>query len=119
MDDQGEGRIGNLPDWMKVCWLFCAPFALLLATRIAWEKTVWTWARGPQAVGFSLWHLHPFFAVIGLVSFWGILIWSVLALIYVAVRRKHITAVEIGMFLCAVFVMIAMMLPDTFFATAR
>jgi hypothetical protein len=116
MDDLDEAPTGNLSDWMKVWWLICAPFALLLAGRVGWEKTVWTWTRGPQIAGFSLWHLHPLFAIAGLLSFWGILVWSVLAVVFVAVRRQRIPAREIGMFLCAVFVMLAMMLPDTFFA---
>jgi hypothetical protein len=28
----------------------------LLAGRLLWEQTVWTWERGPQMVGFSLAH---------------------------------------------------------------
>src|SRR5438876_5175713 len=28
----------------------------LLAGRLIWEQTVWTWERGPQMVGFSLAH---------------------------------------------------------------
>src|SRR5271154_1266597 len=28
----------------------------LLAGRLIWEQTVWTWERGPQLVGFSLAH---------------------------------------------------------------
>ncbi len=112
-------RTGNLPDWMKVCWLFCAPFATLLAARIGWEKTVWTWTRGPQMVGFSLWHLHPLFALIGVLSFWMLLVWSVLAFVFVVVRRNRSTAAEIAMFVCAVFVVVAMTLPDAFFASGR
>lgn len=30
-----------------------------LAGRLIWEQTVWTWARGPQMVGFSLIHTYP------------------------------------------------------------
>jgi hypothetical protein len=44
----------------------------LLAGRLIWEQTVWTWERGPQRVGFSLAHgsgavllLAPF-----LLAFW-------------------------------------------------
>ena len=44
----------------------------LLAGRLIWEQTVWTWERGPQMVGFSLAHgsgavllLAPF-----LLAFW-------------------------------------------------
>ena len=45
----------------------------LLAARLIWEQTVWTWERGPQMVGFSLAHgagavllLAPF-----LLALWG------------------------------------------------
>ena len=45
----------------------------LLAGRLIWEQTVWTWERGPQMVGFSLAHgssavllLAPF-----LLAFWA------------------------------------------------
>lgn len=116
MDDQDEARAGNLPDWMKVCWIISAPFALLLTARIGWEKTVWTWTHGPQMVGFSLWHSHVAFALAGLISSWGLLVWSVVSLAFVAVRRKRVTATEIVMFACAAFVIIVMAVPDTFFA---
>jgi hypothetical protein len=52
-----------LPRWLRLAWLFLAPIGFLFAARIAWEKTVWTWSRGPQAVGFSLMPVHPFFSV--------------------------------------------------------
>lgn len=112
-------RTENLPDWMKVYWLFCAPFAMLLAGRIGWEKTIWTWTRGAQMVGFSLWHLHPLFALVGLLSFWGLLVWSIVALVFVVVRRKRSTVAEITMFVCAAFVIVAMALPDTIFASVK
>ena len=48
-----------MPYPLKVWWFFCAPIALPFAVRIAWEKTVWMWSRGPQMVGFSLMHIHP------------------------------------------------------------
>jgi hypothetical protein len=30
--------------------------AWVLAARLVWEQTVWSWDRGPQRVGFSLMH---------------------------------------------------------------
>jgi hypothetical protein len=42
-----------LPDSLKVWWVFAFPIAALFAARIMWEKTVGTWSRGPQMVGFS------------------------------------------------------------------
>ena len=43
-------------------------FCFLFAARILWKKTVWTLSRGPQLVGFALWHIHSALAVIGMVS---------------------------------------------------
>ena len=42
-------------------WLLAIGFVpligtALLAGRLIWEQTVWTWERGPQMVGFSLAH---------------------------------------------------------------
>ena len=62
----------------------------LLATRLIWEQTVWTWERGPQMVGFSLAHgsgavllLAPF-----LLALWGAI---ALVLIVVNLIRKRRT----------------------------
>ncbi len=118
MKDQDDA-IGNLPHWMKLCGVFSAPCAVLLAVRIIWEKTVWTWSRGPQMVGFSLWHIHPLVATIGLLSLWALMAWSAAAFAFVALRRKRVTPFEIAMFISALFVIVAMAIPDTFFAHGR
>src|SRR5262245_6235141 len=46
----------DFPRW--VLWLGAPAIACawLLATRLVWEQTVWTWKRGEQMVGFSLMH---------------------------------------------------------------
>jgi hypothetical protein len=33
-----------------------------------WEKTVWTWSRGPQMVGFSMMHIYPLIAIGGMLG---------------------------------------------------
>lgn len=104
---------------MKVCWAFCSPCALLLALRIAWEETVLTWSRGPQMVGFSLFHAHPLFAITGLLSIYGLIAWSVAALVFLIVRRKHVTPIEIAMFILSAFVVLVLVIPDTYFAHGR
>jgi hypothetical protein len=62
----------------------------LLAGRLIWEQTVWTWERGPQMVGFSLAHgsgavllLAPF-----LLALWAVV---TLVLIVVALVKKRRT----------------------------
>ena len=110
---------GNLPHWMKVYWFVSAPFSVLLAVRVMWEKTVWTWIRGPQMVGFSLLHVHPLFAIAEALSVLGIFVWSLIAVVLIAMRRKHVSRGEVGMLLCAVLIIVAMVLPDTLFAHVR
>src|SRR5580704_14200389 len=55
--------------WLLVLGVIPLIGTALLAGRLIWEQTVWTWERGPQMVGFSLAHgssavllFAPFFA---------------------------------------------------------
>jgi Ankyrin repeats (many copies) len=61
----------------------------LLAGRLIWEQTVWTWERGPQMVGFSLAHgsgavllLSPF-----LLAFWVAIAFVLIVVNLVKKRR--------------------------------
>jgi hypothetical protein len=81
-----------------------------------WEKTVWTWTRGPQAVGFSLWHVYPGFAIFGGLSSYSLIIWLVPAGWYLFFRRRDVHPIDIGMFALALLVLLAMVTPDNFFA---
>src|ERR1700693_3204071 len=56
----------------------------MLAARVIWEQTVWTWERGPQMVGFSLAHgpggilfLFPFL----------LCLWIILAIALTLIRK--------------------------------
>lgn len=60
--------------------------ALLLAVRLIWEQTVWTWNRGLQMVGFSLMH-SGLGAVLMLVVYGGV-IWALAMLIAMIVKRS-------------------------------
>ncbi len=69
----------------------------LLAGRLIWEQTVWTWRRGPQMVGFSLAHgagAILLFAPIILV------LWTAIALVMIIIdlvkRRKLDTTTFTG-----------------------
>jgi hypothetical protein len=61
----------------------------LLAGRLIWEQTVWTWERGPQMVGFSL--AHGSYFVLILAPFLLVL-WMAVALVLTVLdlvkRRK-------------------------------
>ncbi len=58
----------------------------LLASRLLWEQTVWTWERGPQMVGFSLMHsgLGALLILAAVVS----LVWPILVVV-AAVRSRN------------------------------
>jgi len=81
-----------------------------------WEKTVWTWSRGPQMVGFSLMHIHPAFAVLGFLCIWALIAWLLPAVFYAIARRKSIGAIDLAMIVCTLFVAVCLIIPDNFFA---
>ena len=105
-----------LPYALQVWWLCSSPVALLFAVRIMWEKTVWTWARGPQMVGFSLMHVHPALAIIGTLGCLALMVWLLPAVFYAVVRRASISVSDMFMIAGAAFVAFAIVIPDTFFA---
>jgi hypothetical protein len=105
-----------VPRYLKVWWCCSTPIAILFAARILWEKTVWTWSRGPQMVGFSLMHIHPFIAILGMVSCLTVMVWLFAAVPYAVIRRKIITLADVAMVSCSVLVAFAVVVPDNFFA---
>jgi len=81
-------------NWLLVV-LGVVPFSgtALLAARLIWEQTVWTWERGPQMVGFSLMHgSYAFLAFAPIL----LALWIAVALVLIVVklvnRRKVDTA---------------------------
>ena len=97
-------------------WLLFAPGAFLFSGRIIWEKTVWTWQRGPQAVGFSLIHIHPGLAILGWLCWLGFALWIFPAGVYAARRWSKREFLDFGLVGAVVLCGIAIILPDTFFA---
>jgi hypothetical protein len=79
-------------------------------------ENVWTWSRGPQAVGFSLMHIHPMLAIVGFLGSLGVMLWLLPAIPYSIVRRRAVGIVDVAMIACAAFVVVAIVIPDTFFA---
>lgn len=108
-----------LPRWLRLSWLFVAPIGILFAGRIAWEKTVWTWTRGPQAVGFSLMHIHPFFSIAGITCGMLLMLWLIPALFYVISRWRISSKADIAMVVLSLLVTVVIVLPDTFFAQPK
>ena len=100
-----------LPRWLRIVWLCSSPLGLLFGGRIAWEKTVWRWTRGPQAIGFSMMHIHPLLAMAGILSCYVLMTWLVPAVILVAIRWKSSSKAEIAMVAVCVLVTLAIVLP--------
>jgi hypothetical protein len=76
------------PTWLVVWWwiAFCsvAPFFF----RMLYEQTFLTWARGPQALGFTMAHQFAGVLLLGIVGDFGMVIWLCLAFGYVVQRRR-------------------------------
>jgi hypothetical protein len=58
----------------------------LLAIRLVWEQTVWTWEHGGQMVGFAL--MHSLWGPFLLIAFLASLIWPVIVLIVMLAKRS-------------------------------
>ena len=107
---------GALPNFLKVWWVCASPLAVLFAARILWEKTIWTWSRGPQMVGFALWHIHPGYAFVGTLCSLAVALWLLITIPYAIVCRRDIEPWDWLMMAGSVLVIVALALPDTFFA---
>ena len=107
---------GALPTFLKMWWLLASPLAFLFAGRILWEKTIGTWSRGPQMVGFALWHIHPGFAVVGILASLAMGAWLLISIPVSMLRRHDIQPWDWLTMAGAACVIIVLALPDTFFA---
>lgn len=109
-------NLGALPSFLKLWWVCASPCAVLFAGRILWEKTIWTWSRGPQMVGFALWHIHPGFAVFGTLCCAAVVLWLLIAIPFAIARRHDLEPPDWLMMGCSVLVIVVVTLPDNFFA---
>src|SRR5579859_3585927 len=109
---------GALPKFLKVWWVSASPFAFLFAGRILWEKTIWTWSRGPQMVGFSLWHMHPGFAFVGVLCSCAVALWLLITVPYAIMRRHDLEPWDWLMMAGTVMVIVALAIPDALFASS-
>ncbi len=110
---------GAFPDVLKIWWVSASPLAFLFAGRMLWEKTILTWSLGPQMVGFTVWHIHPGFAVAGILCSLALAVWLLIAIPYALVRRREIEPWDWLMMAGTVMVILALAAPDTFFASGR
>lgn len=105
-----------LPYVLRLWWCCTSPIAALFAGRIVWEKTMWTWSRGPQMVGFGMMHLHPLIAIVGMFSCLAVMLWLIPAIPCAIARRRDIGVSDVAMIACSLLVAAAVVLPDNFFA---
>ena len=117
--ERGLSMQSALPGWLRLGWLLLAPVGLLFAARIAWEKMVWTWSHGPQAVGFSLTHIHPVFSIAGIISCCLLMLWLIPAIINLVRHWKIRSKADVAMVALCLFVTLAIVVPDTFFARPK
>lgn len=108
---------GALPNFLKLWWVCCSPFAFLFAARVLWEKTIWTWSRGPQMIGFALWHIHPGLAVIGTLASLAITLWLLIAVPFAVARRIDVEPYDWLMMAGSVLIIAVLVVPATFFAS--
>src|ERR1700693_3623682 len=90
MDAQSEKLIARLPLWLRLVGAVFFIGSLMLAARIVWEQTVWTWEQGPQMVGFSL--AHGFGAVLFLFPLLLVILTAVVIAVTVhnTIKKKQI-----------------------------
>jgi hypothetical protein len=62
------------PSSLKYAGVPIVAASLVLAVRLILEQTIWSWARGPQMVGFSL--MHSGLGVILILALYGGLLWA-------------------------------------------
>jgi hypothetical protein len=70
-------------------------------------------------VGFSLWHIHPGFAVAGTLCSFAVALWLLIAIPYAVVRRRDIEPWDWLMMAASVMVIVALAVPHTFFAAGK
>lgn len=84
----------------------------LLAGRLIWEQTVWTWERGPQMVGFAL--VHGSYAALVLAPFLLVL-WIAVALVLIVtnlVKKRRTDTATWGAFAFSVLLIGLLFVPS-------
>ena len=94
----------TFPRWLRIAWLCLSPLGLSFAGRIAWEKTIWTWYRGPQAVGFSLMHIHPLFFFVGALCCYLGMLWLIPSGVYLVRGWRRASKIDKLMVLLSLLV---------------
>ena len=64
-------------------------------------------------------HIHPIFAVLGAVCAYKLMLWLVPAIVYLVSRRKRISGFDVVMMAFALLALLAVITPDTLFASGH
>ena len=67
-------------------------------------------------VGFALWHIHPGAAVVGTLCSLAIALWLLTSVPFAIARRREIERWDWLMIAVSMFVILVLIVPDTFFA---
>jgi len=71
---------------LQVMGLIISTLSMVLAIRLVWEQTVWSWKSGPQMVGFQL--MHSGLGPLLLIALWGGLVWVAVVLVMATKARS-------------------------------
>ena len=70
-------------------------------------------------VGFTLMHIYPFFAIVGILCSFLLIVWSLPGVVYLIVHRRDISRIDIAMLVVSLIVTAVIVVPDDFFVTAK
>jgi Ankyrin repeats (many copies) len=111
---QPHTATARIPVWLRIIGIVGFIGSAVLAARLIWEQTVWTWERGPQMVGFSLVHgrgaillVFPPLLILWTAAVAMITVWNL-------ARKTHIAAGRWAGLTCVALVLVLMMLPAGF-----
>jgi len=105
--------VGKLPWWLLVLGAVPVAGTAMLAARLIWEQTLWTWERGPQMVGFSLVHgsgailLLPPILVLWITAVAAVIVWMI-------IRKRRVAGTTWLALWLPVIVFTLLLLPEGF-----
>ena len=82
-----EQGTSSFPRWLFIFWWCLLPGCLLGSLRISYEKSILTLRNGPQNIGFTFAHTHPFAFLFAGLSLQLSIVWLVIAA--VCLIRRH------------------------------
>ena len=111
-----RSKIATLPIWLLIIGFVPILGSAILAGRLVWEQTVWTWARGPQMVGFSLIHTCPIAGLLILSPFlliaWLLIV--VILTVWKLVKKNRISWSIWAAVGTSIFILVTLWLPYGF-----